>query len=205
MTVAATTAPSRHGGTAQGASLADPASRPDGDAQPSVGPALFRAVMRHHAKGVAVITAGAQTPIGFCVTSLASVSLDPLLASFTVGLRTASWTTVRAAERIMVHLLADDQEELARHFAQAGGEKFGPPIRWHRGLHDLPVLDDVLACLVLAPVRQIVAGDHALIIGQVTTAWHQADGSPLIHHNGEFARLAASHRAGTSGRFPNGA
>ena len=52
--------------------------------------------MRHHAKGVTVITAGTEVPIGFCATSLASVSLDPPIVSFTVGLRATSWATVEA-------------------------------------------------------------------------------------------------------------
>ena len=51
--------------------------------------------MRHHAKGVTVITAGTEVPIGFCATSLASVSLDPPIVSFTVGLRATSWATSR--------------------------------------------------------------------------------------------------------------
>ncbi|HEY3477560.1 MAG TPA: flavin reductase family protein, partial [Streptomyces sp.] len=85
-----------------------------------MGPGLFRSVMRHHAKGVAVITAGEDTPVGFCATSLTSVSLDPPLVSFTVGLRAASWPTVEAARHVMVHLLADGQEEIARRFARAG-------------------------------------------------------------------------------------
>src|ERR1700678_4246298 len=51
----------------------------------ATGPDTFRAAMRHHAKGVAVITAGAEHPVGFCATSLASVSLEPPVVSFTVG------------------------------------------------------------------------------------------------------------------------
>lgn len=153
-------------------------------------PSLYRAVMRHHAKGVAIITAGSEQPTGFCATSLASVSLDPPLMSFTVGLRATSWPAMRTARYVMVHLLADDQEDLARRFAQPGTEKFGPPTRWRRGPHNLPQLDDVLACLTLVPIRQIMAGDHALFINRVTAAWHQTEGSPLIHHHGKFVHAS---------------
>src|SRR5215472_14502877 len=159
MTVAATMALPPPGGSS-------PARRPDSDVPPAVSPGRYRAVMRHHAKGVAIITAGTKTPTGFCATSLASVSLDPPLVSFTVGLRATSWPTIRTARYVMVHLLADDQEDLARRFAQPGGEKFRPPTRWHRGPHGLPLLDDALACLTLAPIRQILAGDHVLVINQ---------------------------------------
>lgn len=155
-----------------------------------VEPDLFRSVMRHHAKGVAVITAGTDTPVGFCATSLTSLSLEPALVSFTVGLRTASWVTVKTAEHVMVHLLADGQEDVARRFATTGTPKFGPETRWHRGPLGLPELDDVLACLVVTPVNQLRVGDHALIVGRVVSGRHAAGGRPLIHHDGGFVRLA---------------
>jgi flavin reductase (DIM6/NTAB) family NADH-FMN oxidoreductase RutF len=157
----------------------------------ATGPDPFRAAMRHHAKGVAVITAGAENPIGFCATSLASVSLEPPIASFTVGLRSESWRTVETARHVMVHLLADSQADLASRFARTDAAKFGPGTRWHRDALGLPVLDDVLAWLLLALTSHFPVGDHALVIGRVIASRHVAGGGPLIHHNGEFVPLAA--------------
>ncbi len=154
------------------------------------GPDAFRAAMRHHAKGVAIITAGLETPAGFCATSLASVSLSPPLVSFTVGLRSSSWQAVEHARHVMIHLLADDQAELARRFGQKDVPRFGPQTRWHRDAFGLPVLDDALSWLLVALTSQVPAGDHALIIGSVIASRHRPDGGPLIHHNGEFAPLA---------------
>jgi flavin reductase (DIM6/NTAB) family NADH-FMN oxidoreductase RutF len=153
----------------------------------------FRAAMRHHAKGVAVITAGAEKPIGFCATSLASVSLEPPLVSFTVGLRSSSWATIETARHVMVHLLADSQADLASRFARRDAAKFGPGTRWHRNELGLPVLDDVLAWLQLAVTNCSPVGDHALVIGQVLASWHAAAGTarPLIHLGGEFVALPA--------------
>jgi flavin reductase (DIM6/NTAB) family NADH-FMN oxidoreductase RutF len=164
----------------------------------AAGPDPFRAAMRHHAKGVAVITAGAEHPVGFCATSLASVSLEPPVVSFTVGLRSSSWRTVESARHVMVHLLADSQADLASRFGRSDPAKFGPQTRWHRDALGLPVLDDVLAWLLLALTSYFPVGDHALVLGRVIASRHAADGpaqaaadGPLIHHNGEFAALAA--------------
>jgi flavin reductase (DIM6/NTAB) family NADH-FMN oxidoreductase RutF len=153
----------------------------------------FRAAMRHHAKGVAVITAGAENPIGFCATSVSSVSLEPPLVSFTVGLRSSSWATIQTARHVMVHLLADGQAELASRFARRDAAKFGEETRWHRNELGLPVLDDVLAWLQLAVTSRTEVGDHALVIGQVIASRHTAAGTarPLVHHDGEFVTLAA--------------
>lgn len=154
-----------------------------------IGTDAFRGVMRHHAKGVAVITAGTEIPAGFCVTSLASISLDPPLVSFTVGMRAASWGTMKKAQYVMIHLLADGQEDLARRFAQTDALKFGPETRWHRGSLGLPVLDDALAWLAAELVSRISAGDHALMISQVIAARYVTGVKPLIHYNGAFTRL----------------
>lgn len=177
-------------------STADPAAghRPDrhdgADEGSGADPDAFKAVMRHHAKGVAIITAGVETPVGFCATSLASLSLRPALVSFAVGLEASSCATVLTARHVVVHLLADEQEELARRFGTcADPAKFGPQTRWHRGAHGLPVLDDVLAWMVVTPMTRLLAGDHWLLIGQVVTTSQGGRCGPLIHHNGEFVRL----------------
>lgn len=109
-------------------------TRSDGDERDgTMRPALFRAVMRHHAKGVAVITAGDDAPVGLCATSLASVALEPPHVSFAVGLHTASWATMARAPCVIVNLLAEGQEDVARRFARPGARKFGPATSWHRG------------------------------------------------------------------------
>jgi flavin reductase (DIM6/NTAB) family NADH-FMN oxidoreductase RutF len=167
----------------------------------------FRAAMRHHAKGVAVITAGTEDPVGFCATSLASVSLEPPLVSFTVGLRSSSWATIKPARYVMVHLLADGQADLASRFGRGDWAKFGPATRWHRNDLGLPVLDDVLAWLQLALTSCSPVGDHALVIGQVVASWHAAAGTarPLVHCDGQFVALAPPTLAlSTLGREPPG-
>jgi len=162
------------------------------DTRYCAGAPRFKEVMRHHAKGVAVITAGADMPIGFCATSLASISLDPPVVSFTVGLRASAGVTIETASHVVVHLLAESQEELAHNFAHPGAAKFGPGTRWHRGILGLPVLDDVLARLTLALISHFPVGDHELVIGRVIETEQVAGGRPLVHHDGKFTRLISA-------------
>ncbi|MBO1332220.1 flavin reductase family protein [Streptomyces sp. VRA16 Mangrove soil] len=150
---------------------------------------LVRSVLRRHAKGVAVVTVGGERPVGFCVTSLASLSLEPPLMSFTVGLRSASWGAVRDATWVMVQLLAEGQAEVARVFAGPGASRFGPATRWHPDPLGLPALEGVLARFVLTPVSFRPVGDHALVIGLVVRAARVTDAGPLVHHDGEFIGL----------------
>jgi flavin reductase (DIM6/NTAB) family NADH-FMN oxidoreductase RutF len=197
-TAVPTTRPYREGGVPWAAPREAAAREGTGGWRDDTGPAAepdpFRAAMRHHAKGVAVITAGTEHPVGFCATSLASVSLEPPLASFTVGLRSSSWATIETARHVMVHLLADGQADLASRFARRDAAKFGADTRWHRNELGLPVLEDVLAWLQLELTNRFRVGDHALVIGQVIGSGHGAPGTgrPLIHLGGEFVTLAAS-------------
>src|SRR4051794_13077190 len=144
-------------------SVVIPAARPAEADSAGVAPDLLRSVLRHHAKGVAVITTGIDAPAGFCATSLTSVSLDPPVVLFAIGHGTSSWAAVDAAPHVMVHLLAEGQEDTARRFGQSGADRFGPGTRWHRGPYGLPVLDDVLAWMVLAQMSKLPVGDHALV------------------------------------------
>jgi flavin reductase (DIM6/NTAB) family NADH-FMN oxidoreductase RutF len=174
------------GGPPPAALLGEPERWADHDPE-AVPPDLLRTVLRQHAKGVAVITAGMGAPVGFCATSLASLSLDPPLLSFTVGLRSTSWVTMQTARYVMIHLLAENQEQIARRFAGAGPDKFGPATAWHRGPFNLPTLDGVLAWLVLAPGGHVPVGDHTLVIGRVVAAQSATHDRPLIHYDGRFA------------------
>lgn len=157
----------------------------------TVGSESLRQVLRRHAKGVTVITAGGDAPVGFCATSLAPVALDPPVLSFSIDTRSRSWATIATAEHVMVHLLADDQEDLAHRFARPRLARFGPATRWHRGAHGLPELDGVLARLLLVPVDRIAVDDHVLVIGRMVGAALGAGGKgPLLHCDGTFGRLA---------------
>lgn len=154
------------------------------------GAAGVRGVLRRQASGVAVLTAGASAPVGLCVTSLVTVALDPALVAFSISVRSASWATVSTAEHVVAHLLAGDQEDLARRFGRSGSAKFAPPTRWQRDDLGLPLLDGVLAWLVLAPAVRVPVEDHVLMVCRVVRAAENDDATgPLVHHVGRYARL----------------
>jgi flavin reductase (DIM6/NTAB) family NADH-FMN oxidoreductase RutF len=147
--------------------------------------------LHQHVKGVAVVTAGLVSPVGFCATSLAPVSLDPPVLSFAVSTESASWTVIETAERVAVNLLADDQEDVARVFSRPGAEKFGPGTRWYRDSAGLPALRGVLSRWRIAPVERVRLGRHALVIGLVVAVERGSPArSPLVHYDGRYGRLA---------------
>ncbi|MFF9287335.1 flavin reductase family protein [Streptomyces griseosporeus] len=153
-------------------------------------PDLLRSVFRRHAAGVAVITArGADGPVGFTATSLTSVSAEPPMLSFGIGTGASSWPAIARADHVGVHILGEHQQELAATFARSGADRFGPPTVWHEGPEGVPVLDGVLAWLVCRVVTRVPAGDHRIVLAEVTLGDPAGPGRPLLYHQGRFTAL----------------
>ncbi|MFF4274346.1 flavin reductase family protein [Streptomyces sp. NPDC001536] len=151
---------------------------------------LLRSVFRRHAAGVAVITAGGEEgPVGFTATSLTSVSVEPPLLSFGIGVGASSWPAISEADHVGVHILGEHQQELAATFARSGADRFGTPTAWREGPEGVPVLDDVLAWLVCRVVTRVPAGDHRIVLAEVLLGDPAGAGRPLVYHQGRFGGL----------------
>jgi flavin reductase (DIM6/NTAB) family NADH-FMN oxidoreductase RutF len=150
----------------------------------------FRAAMRHHAGGVAVVTvAGSDGPMGFTVTSLTAASLHPPLVSFYVAHDSRSWPALKAADHLGVHLLGAAHRDLGALFARRGADRFAPPTRWTRGPGGVPLLADATVRIVCAKREIMPVGDHSLIVGEVIAAEStRPGGDPLMYAHGEFGR-----------------
>ncbi|WP_127506425.1 flavin reductase family protein [Actinoplanes solisilvae] len=154
---------------------------------------LLRTTFRQHAAGVAVVTAYEERPVGFTSTSLTSVALDPPLISFGVSRSSSSWPAIARTSHVAVHILADDQQELAARFATSGADRFGVGTGWRRGPEGVPVLDGVLGWLVCRIRERVPAGDHRLVIAEVITGSGRT-GEPLLYHNGRYRPWPQSSR-----------
>ncbi|WP_353940785.1 flavin reductase family protein [Streptomyces sp. HUAS MG91] len=153
------------------------------------GPDLLRSVFRQHASGVAVITAAGGAPVGFTATSLTSVSAQPPVISFGIGVGASSWPTVAEAGHVGVHILAEDQADLAATFARSGADRFGAPTRWTEGPEGVPVLDGVLAWMVCKVIARVPAGDHRIVLAEAVCGDLPGAGRPLLYHQGRFNAL----------------
>jgi flavin reductase (DIM6/NTAB) family NADH-FMN oxidoreductase RutF len=159
-------------------------------------PHALRTTMRQHAAGVAVITTrDAQgQPSGFCATSLASLSLRPPTVSFAVAMASASGRAWRGAVHGIVHLLGSHQEEVASAFAASGPAKFVDRAGWSWGPGGQPLLDDVLAWMLVRARTRLMVGDHLLVVCDVREAAVREAAvdpgpGPLIRHDGGFRSL----------------
>ncbi|CAM5320387.1 flavin-dependent reductase [Streptomyces avidinii] len=165
----------------------DPAPVTETSVAPEAAETLRR-TLRRHAAGVTVITV--PGPAGFTATSFTSVSLNPPLVAFYLGLGASTAGAVRRADRFAVHLLGTGNTALAGQFASSGVDRF-EGVRWTRNADGLPLLEDVPAWLTARVTLRQRIGDHLLVVGEVESGAVEEDSPALVHHDGAYA---AAHR-----------
>ena len=161
--------------------------------EPGPGAARCLGLYAKLAAGVTVVTArGEEGPLGMTVSAVTSLSARPplLLGCLREGSRTLA--AVRARGVFAVHLLREDQHDLAGRFAHptiTAAQRFAGTVT--RQVLGVPVIDGALAwsvCLV-EDLRRY--GDHHLVVGRVA-AVHVGGGRPLLWHDRRFGRLTAA-------------
>jgi flavin reductase (DIM6/NTAB) family NADH-FMN oxidoreductase RutF len=154
----------------------------------------YRSVFRRYAAGVVIVTADAgDGPVGFTATSLVSVSLEPPLVSFALSTGASSWPTISAADSVVVNFLDAGQRQLAERFATSGIDRFAVPTRWSRLPTQEPVLDEAAGHLRGWVLHRYPAGDHQLVVIEVTDAVIR-NHAPLVYHAGTFRTVVEVDR-----------
>ncbi|MEU5592453.1 flavin reductase family protein [Streptomyces sp. NPDC020298] len=144
---------------------------------------LLRRTLREHAAGVAVITV--PGPAGFTATSFTSVSLEPALVTFFVGLTASTAAAVARADHFAVHLLGARNADLAARFAARAVPRF-QGVDWSPSPEGVPLLQGVGRLTARTVLRQRV-GDHLQVVGALQNAEPLPGHEPLIHHHGGYA------------------
>ena len=149
----------------------------------------FRDALGRFATGVAFVTAApGGEPAGLIVNSLASVSLEPPLVSFSPAKTSLTWQRMRRTGHFGVNILGRQHEAFVRRAAPAGADRFAG-VDWQAGRDGVPLLLDALATLECEIVAEHPAGDHSLVIGQVDALHARPIGEPLVFFAGEFSSL----------------
>ncbi|MDN7245596.1 flavin reductase family protein [Planococcus shenhongbingii] len=143
---------------------------------------LFKEAMGNYPTGVTVVTTTNREgdPVGITVNSFASVSLDPLIILWSIDRKASSIDTFTKSGKFIVHLLANDQQELVKLFSSKNVDRFSK-IKWGFSDNQLPVLEGAFAVLECETVQTVEAGDHTILIGAVTNIRTEKK-DPLLYH-----------------------
>src|SRR3954464_681642 len=104
--------------------VSDPANELASDNSP-IDPRDFRTALGTYGTGVTIITAMAADgkPYGITCNSFASVSLNPPLVLWSLGVYSSSLTAFQSASHFAVHVLGTSQQALANKFAKSSEDK----------------------------------------------------------------------------------
>lgn len=178
-----TESPSRSGAPVDGAS---------GDS--GVDPGHYRELMSTFPSGVAVVTAidSSGTPRGATCSSLSSVTVSP--PTLLVCLHEASGTLAATRESgvFAVNLLHARGEETAVVFSSAVADRFDR-VPWQRLEESGPphLSRDAFAVATCRVVDQVVVGDHAVVLGEVSDIRLSRD-VPLLYGLRRFSAWPAT-------------
>ncbi len=166
----------------------------------------LRSILGQFATGVTVVAAGGETPCGMTANSFTSVSLDPPVILICLTRDSELCKAVLREGRFAVSVLAADQEDVARYFANharpRGTEEFAN-VPWSPGPGTgAPVLDDAVAWFDCDLVTSHDGGDHEIFLGSVLASGAEPQRDALLFHRGRFSRspheaVARSHEART--------
>lgn len=161
------------------------------DQDPVIEASELRRVLGHFPTGVTVVTAnGDGGPLGVAIGSFTSISLDPPLVGFFIGLDSTSWGPIRATGSFCVNVLCHDQLELCGTMASKADDKFSG-IPWDPApVSGSPVLPDVHGFIDCRVEDVVSAGDHELVVGRVLHLETRRDEPPLIFYRGRYGSFA---------------
>lgn len=143
-------------------------------------------------RAAAHVTASAPALDGFTATAFLTVSMAPPIIAVSATAASSAFAMLRDAEAFAVSLLGVDQADLAGAFARPAVDRAGiwDRVAWSADEAGVPILGGATGAFS-ARVRQLVeAGDHVLVLGDVT-AIHVGEGTEtLVYHNRGYGRVA---------------
>ena len=141
--------------------------------------------------GVTIVTAMAAdgNPYGVTCNSFASVSLNPPLVLWSLGMFSQGLTIFQNASHFTVNVLGVSQQELAMQFAKSSGDKFNG-VEWKPGLGNAPILAGSVASFQCRAANRYYGGDHVIFLGAVE-AYAYNKQEPLLFSRGGFGRFTA--------------
>ena len=150
----------------------------------------YRDALGEFATGVAVITTRALDgrPVGVTINSFASVSLDPPLVLWSLGLHSPSLAVFESCSHYAVNILAADQADLSQRFAQSQNDRFAG-IETCVGAGGTPLLNGCSAWFECRNELRYPGGDHVILVGYVES-FHRDEKPPLVFYGGRYRGLA---------------
>lgn len=163
---------------------------PDSSQEPTESTIELRRSLGRFATGVTVVTCrdARGRHCGITVNSFSSVSLEPPLVLWNIAKVSNSLEAFLNADVFVVNVLAEHQHDLATHFARSDHRLFDG-VEFSEGDGGAAVLPGTLATIVCRRLEVYDAGDHFIVLGEVTRH-DSSEGDPLLFYGGQYTAVA---------------
>lgn len=153
-----------------------------------LGPTTLRRAFAEFPTGVVAICAELDgQPVAMVASTFVGVSLSPALVTACIQNSSATWSKLRHADHLGISVLGQSQDAVARALAARAADKFDQ-ISTTRSATGAIFVDSSCAWLDVTLVREIPAGDHSIVLMEVT-GLHILDELPMVFHRSRFSRL----------------
>ena len=153
--------------------------------------AAKKTVLRRFPYGLyAVTVAHGGEEHGMTANWVSQAAFEPPMVVVAVENTSKTIGMIRDAHHFAINVLCANQHYLSRQFSTPAEDKFAG-VEFEEGSGGVPILGGVLAHFVCRNVRQVEAGDHVIVIGEVEH-FESSEGEPLVFHSGAY-RVATRH------------
>ena len=161
----------------------------------NIDPKALRNAFGSYMTGVTVITAVTDDgePVGFTANSFTSVSLNPPLLLVCPAKTLSSFEVFANCKHFTVNILSEDQQDISNIFAGSKEDRFNQ-IKWHADEQGSPVIEGALTHFSCKTDRNLEAGDHHLLIGEVLD-FKANEGRGLGYASGGYFSLGLEREA----------
>ena len=147
----------------------------------------LRNVLSKFATGVTVVSTidSDGKPVGMTANSFTSVSLDPPLVLWNIGINQPSYDAFSKAKGYSVNILSKDQKDICDLFSSSIDDKFND-IDYILSDNGFPIIQKSLAWFDCIKWNNYPGGDHQILVGEVKN-FYANEKDPLIFWNGSLA------------------
>ena len=147
----------------------------------------LRNVLSKFATGVTVVSTidCEGKPIGMTANSFTSVSLDPPLVLWSIGINQPSYDSFLKAKGYSVSILSKDQKDICDLFSSPIENKFSD-IDYTLTDNGFPIIQKSLAWFDCLKWNNYPGGDHQILVGEIKN-FYADENDPLIFWNGSLA------------------
>jgi len=147
----------------------------------------FRNAMRRMAASVSIVTvAHGGHKAGATVSSVTSVSFDPMSLLVCIHNQSLFHDIISKADHFCINLLRADQEDLSNTFSRPSSEEDLFSKGDWQDLHGHPYLKNAQANFFLKKQEAFAFGSHTIFIGEVREVICAEEVSPLVYMDGGY-------------------